>query len=687
MRTAPVRRMLAATAILVTCITNSHHSAAQRNTEIAWDQYGVPHIYGSTINDMYYGLGWAQANNHANLLLQLYAQGRGRAAEYLGEKFLQGDILVRKFELPELSQKLYAQQKGDAKARLDAFVDGINTWMKVNTKSIDPALKPVLPITGADVLAHATRVIHLQFLAGADIGTVARNLAGSNAYAIAPSRSASGNAMLVANPHLPWSDFFTFFEAHLNGPDFNAYGTALVGQPTLNIAFNEHLGWTHTVNTIDASDRYELTLQDSGYLLDGKPEPFEKRAVVIQVKQPDGSLKPQDVTILKSKHGHVVGEKNGKAWAIRVAGMENPSMADQYHRMAAAKNLKEFEAALKMMQNPMFNVIYADKHGNILYLFNGNVPVRSEGDFRFWNGTVDGTASRLIWNKYHRYDELPRLLNPETGFVQNANDPPWTSTYPVALKPSDFPAYMAPVEMVLRPQRALNMIRDDKSITFNELVDYKLNTGMEAADRFLDDLLAAVKLYPDSLATAAAAVLSSWDRQTNPDSRGAVLFARWCDKVQPKMFKQQWNLATPVTTPDGLADPKQAVELLVKAAEETRSMHGSLDVPWGEVYRFRINGIDLPANGGSGNYGIFRTMYFRPANNKNYAWHGDTYVAVTEFGKKVKAKVLLSYGNASQPGSKHIGDQLQLLSEKKLRDALFYKEDVENHVVARESLP
>ncbi|MCY7356446.1 MAG: penicillin acylase family protein, partial [Rudanella sp.] len=226
------------------------------------------------------------------------------------------------------------------------------------------------------------------------------------------------------------------------------------------------------------------------------------------------------------------------------------------------------------------------------------------------------------------------------------------------------------------------------SITYDELVAYKLNTGMEAADRFLDDLFAAVQQHPDPLAERAVAVLQTWDKATETTSRGAVLFANWFNRLKSSMFSTPWNPAQPVTTPDGLKDPKQAVTLLVQSAQEVEKLYGSLDVPWGDVNRFKAGNYDVPGNGGSGNLGIFRTMYYarNKANNKNYAVHGDTYVAIVEFGDKPRAQVLLSYGNATQPGSKHVGDQLPLLSEKKLRTAWLTKAEVMQHLEEREEL-
>jgi acyl-homoserine-lactone acylase len=208
---------------------------------------------------------------------------------------------------------------------------------------------------------------------------------------------------------------------------------------------------------------------------------------------------------------------------------------------------------------------------------------------------------------------------------------------------------------------------------------------MEAAHRFLDDLFAAVEQYPDSLAGKAATILNAWDKSANADSKGAILFQQWFAKMNGEMFAKPWDLTAAVSTPDGLKDPKKAVELLVRAADEVLKKYGSLDVAYGDVNRFRANNVDYPGNGGSDRLGVFRTMYFREdKDKKNKAFNGDTYVAITEFGKKVKANVLLSYGNSSQPGSKHASDQLQLLSQKKLRPALLEKSEVLKNLEKKE---
>lgn len=682
---SPGRNCLLLTAIFFSTL---FLSAQNEKTEILWDNYGVPHIYAKNYNEMYYAFGWAQMNNHANLLLQIYGQARGRAAEYWGNDWLESDKQILIFDLPEKAKEIYAKQTKEYKEYTNAFVKGINDYAKAHPQAIAENMKQVLPVSATDVFANMLRT-NFRFLTANERSATERLFQpGSNAYAIAPSRSASKNAMLVINPHLPWQkDFTLLFEAHLHTNDFNAYGATSVGMPILFLAFNDNLGWTHTVNTLDASDRYELTLQNDGYLLDGQVVPFDKKTIIIKVKQADGSLLEQKLEIKNSRQGPVVGEKNNKAYAIRIAGLDNLKIFEEYHKMAKAKNWTEFESALKMLQIPMFNVVYADKAGNIFYLFNGNIPKRPEGNFAYWRGTVDGTRSNLIWQETLGYDDLPKVLNPPTGFLQNANDPPWNCTYPSVLDPKKFLPYVAPQQMGLRPQRAVNMIKNDSSISFDELITYKLNTGVEAADRFLDDLLAAVNKYPDTIASKAAAILKAWDKKTDAGSKGAVLFSTWFDKITPAMYAIPWDAKKPVSTPDGLKDEQQAVALLVKAANEVEKKYGSMDIAWGEAYRFRMNGIDLPASGGWQQQGIFMSLsYSEDKDNKNYAVGGETFIAVTEFGKKVKAQVLLCYGNASEAGSRHASDQLHLLAEKKLRPALMTKTDVLKNLEKRETL-
>ena len=572
-----------------------------------------------------------------------------------------------------------------------SFVDGMNAYATANPDNIADDKKVVLPVTVDDIQLHSMFVILTRFVAGGELGQVQnwREL-GSNTYAVGPSRTASGKAMLVQNPHLPWFGEFLFYEAHLNAPDVNTYGATLVGLPVLGIAFNENLGWSHTNNTIDNADLYELTLDGEGYQLDGEVKAFEQSEGKIKVKTPDDQVIDHQFKIFKSVHGPVLRMGSSKGLAIRFPGTDHPNGGLQWWNMGTAQNFEEFESALKMLQIPFFNIMYADKVGNIFYMFNGLVPQRSSGDWDFWESVVPGDKSEYIWQELHTYEDLPKIKNPEIGWLQNANDPPWTSTFPMLLDAKNFPPYMAPEGMSFRPQRSARMLAEDESITFEELVDYKLSTRIEAADRLLDDLFAAIDEHGSELGREAKTVLENWDREANADSKGMLLFYNWTRKMNlwdQRNYSKPWSLDEARTSPDGLADPAQAVAKLEEAAQELKEKLGQLDVPWGMVYRLRRGEIDLPGNGAEGSVGIFRVAWPGGQDDgKLIVGGGDSWVSVIEFGDKVKAKVLLSYGNSSQPGSPHNGDQLELFSKNELRDAWFYREDLEGHIEKTETL-
>lgn len=665
---------------------NSCSEAQEQKTQIVWDEWGVPHITANTEEELFYAQGWAQMQNHANLILHLYGSSRGKGAEYWGQDRLEEDMMIHTLGFPELAKKWREQQDPRLKGLFTAFVNGVNDYAVQYPDQIKEENKQVLPVTYDDLNLHAMYVIFTRFIGGGELGRVQQwSDMGSNTYAIGPKRSASGNAMLVQNPHLPWWREFTWMEYQFNVNDNKIYGAMLVGFPGVGIAFNEHLGWSHTDNTIDNADTYELTLADGGYLLDGERKEFEQSSVTLKIKQEDGSMAEQALPIVRSEHGPVVKMGEKKALALRMVGENSANAALQWWKMANSKNFEEFESALKMAQIPFWNVMYADKDGEIFYVFNGLVPKRSEGDWNFWNNNlVPGDKSALIWNETHPYADLPKVKNPANAWLQNANDPPWTSTIPPSLDPEDFPPYMAPNYMSFRPQRSARMMIEDESITFDELVDCKLSTRLEFADRILDDLFEAIDASDSEAAKEAKVVLENWDRSTDVDSKGAVLFFSWANKFGPwrnANFEEKWSWEKPESTPDGLADPKRAVELLEAAVEEVKTGFGSLDVPWGDFYKIEHNGKVLPANGIDGSLGVFRVAWpGRRDGNKMFVGGGDSWVSVIEFGEKVKAKVLLSYGNSTEEGSPHNGDQLDLFSKKELRDAWFYKEDLEGHV-------
>ncbi len=685
-----IRVFLLLTALLLgMSIPAQERAAANFDTEILWDSWGVPHIYAEDIPGLFYAYGWAQMHNHADLILQLYGRVRGEGAAYWGRSYLESDMQMHTLGVPDMGQQHYSAQNADFRTYIDAFAAGMNAYAEAHPDAIADTVKPVLPVRSTDPLSLAYYDVTISFVASSAVGAAqawTSGELGSNAWAVAPGRSASGHAMLLANPHLPWSDIYTLMEAQLVAPGVDIYGASLIGLPVLLVGFNESLGWSHTVNMYDGFDLYELALTEDGYLLDGGTQAFETEERTIQVLETTGSLAAHTFQVLRSVHGPVISQnRNGQALAFRVVD-GSTHMLEQWWRMGTASNLSEFEAAMAWLQIPMFNTVYADVEGNIYYVFNGQIPVREQGDYESWQEVQAGDASSLIWTTYHPFEELPSVTNPATGFLQSANEPPWTSTDPPALNIADFPSYFAPqgywVNHGFRSLSSLQMLVEDESITFEELLAYKHSTHVEAADHVLDDLIAQARESSNATLEAAAEVLENWDRTTDANSTGALLFTRWFERYTQRsgfdIFAVDFDINNPFSTPSGLSDPITAVATLRTVADHMLSVYGTLDVPYGEVMRLRVGEYDLPGNGGGDPNGIFRAAWYSPSSTGNYhIVGGDTWTAAIEFSQPYRAQVVLPVGNATQPGSPHVGDQLSLFSEKRMRDAWITREAVE----------
>ncbi len=692
--------------------------SAPRGVEILWDKFGVAHVYAQDLEGVWFGYGYAQMQSHGNLVLKLYGESRGRAAEYWGEKNdtpalfaagsnLDNDRWVLLNEAPARAEVWLKQQSPEYQRYFAAFADGMNAYAERHPEALDPAKKKVLPIRPVDSLLHVHRIVHFGYLSSMrgveaavkalPVTPAAKNANGeSNAWAIAPARTAGGKSMLLMNPHLPWGDWSTYYEAHLVAPGFDLYGSSQVGFPMLRFVFSEFLGFTQTVNSIDASDLYRLTLSPDkqGYMFDGAVKPFEKTEKVIRILQPDGSFHEEPLVIRKSIHGPVVWDQAGVTVAIRTAGLDRPFLIEQYWKMAMAHTFADYEAQLKRLQVPTFNITYADRDGHIMYFYNGTLPKRASGDGKFWAGIVPGDTSKTLWTDIHPYADLPKVIDPPTGWVQNTNNPPWSATYPATLDPKNFPPYVAETSLSFRAMTSLRMLNEEPAMTMDKLVTKKHSTHIELADRVLDDLIAAAEAQGTPLAKQAAAVLKTWDRAAEIESRGMLLFETFALRFLGPALANRSGFAVaedwkqPFTTPRGLKDPAKAVAQLDEAAAETIKLYGALDAPWGEFRRFALAKTNLPANGADGNLGAFRVMRYTPMGKDSKAQRatfGDTFVAIVEFGKPLRAQVLTSYGNSSQPGSPHIDDQLPMLQKKMLRPALLTRAEVDAATVSRDN--
>jgi acyl-homoserine-lactone acylase len=424
--------------------------------------------------------------------------------------------------------------------------------------------------------------------------------------------------------------------------DIDLYGTGFVGLPNLQIAFTRYLGWTHTVNTIQPYTAYELTLVgDDQYLFDGQTLTLTRDEVTIRILQEDGSFREEQVVVEKSIHGPLSARGAGTAIAVRLAGLDRPDPLKQWWDMGLARNLTEFKAALSQLQISMFSVIGATADGDIFHSFNGYVPVRSEGDWAFWRQAVPGDTSRYLWTDVHPWEDLPWIENPASGWVQNANEPPWTTTFPLfhpSMNPASYPAYVAPPpSMGYRPQVSARLLDSASNITYEKFVELKHSTLKEYALKAVDPLIAAIEQYgagePDL--ARVAAIWAEWDRCYDTTSRGAVLFDYWMRAAPSNVWLNGWSSADPLNTPNTLRDPAACVEAVRTAVRNMRLVGYALDVAYGEVHRLPDgprpeNGLALPGNGATD---TFRNTWYGGSNFLGPVG-GDSWVCIVEFNPR-----------------------------------------------------
>jgi acyl-homoserine-lactone acylase len=671
------------------------------------DTFGVPHILASTEEAAYFGQGYATAEDRVLVMARLYLQARGEEAAYFGEKFAEADFLVKQLRMPQGAAEGYAKLAPWVQRILDAYAAGYNRYV---AKHRDKLPEWVKPVTGIDLLAHGRRVLIMEFaLDNEQLRAIARKKpddqkqslsptkpewAGSNMWAIGKGRTASGKGILLANPHLAWRGAHLFYESHITVPGVvNIRGSTLTGGPGVTIGFNEHLGWSHTVNLHDSDDIYELTLDSANpehYVYDGKPLPLHKTTVSVQVKTDNGTV-TKTREVYSSHYGPVVRRMGNKAYALKSANLEEYRFVEQWNRMGKARTLQEFRGVLDMQALPMFNICYADKEGNVFYLFNGRFPERPQG--YDWSGIVPGNTSTTEWSRILPQHRLPWLLNPPGGYVQNCNSAPWYTNLRQPIDHLQYPQELTPNINGLRQQLSLEMLENGATFTLEKVLRDKHNTKMLLADRTKNDLIQLVRgqTVEGVALDDAAQVLQSWDNTTARESRGAFLFERFWRKYgaqAEKPYAEPWDEQRPVATPAGLGEPETARRVLAATVREMKQRYGRIDIPWGEFHRLRRGNLDVPVGGLAsefrpfrgarmGDFGTFRIIgYDEDKDGKFVARGGDSFVLAVEFTTPPTAYSILAYSQSEDPNSPHHTDQTALFAEEKWKPAWFTEEDI-----------
>jgi acyl-homoserine-lactone acylase len=525
---------------------------------------------------------------------------------------------------------------------------------------------------------------------------------GSNAWAFGPSRTRSKRAILLRNPHLQWSA--GYYEAHITVPgQIDYYGDFRIGGPFGVIGgFNRDLGWATTNNDPLLDQVYALDLDPAHadhYLLDGTSHPIQREAV--QVDYRDGATVASETRdVPRTPFGPVIYRDSTKIYVLRAAMDGDFRAGEQFLRMMRAHSLAEWKDAMRMRARLNSSFTYADRAGNVFYVWNAAIPSLPNGTGTDTTAVpVRGVAD--IWTHYVPFDSLPQVLNPKGGYVHNENDPPYYTNMREPLDRSRYPAYFPEPRLGLRSQLAINLIDTPRKLSLKDVIALKHSYRMLLADRVRDDLVAAVRAsHPAPDLAAAIDVISRWDKTVAPASRGGVLFELWWRRyiagARPDtMYAQPWSATAPTSTPRGIRFPDRAVEAFSWAVREATQRYGRADVAWGDVHRVRVGGVDVPVGGCNGDIGCFRVLWYKDVpDGKREAVGGDGWILAVEFADQPRAYSVLAYGESPRPDSPFHSDQAAMFARGELKPVAWSDADIERQTIRRyrpgerrESLP
>ena len=683
--------------------------ALARQAEVRRTAHGVPHIRAENLKAAAYALAYVQLEDYGPSVAVGLVRARGEMGRWFGPDSMEGDFGAQGGYRQAVAR--YAALDADTRDVYEGFAAGVNRWVELHPQELPDGFAP--RFTGYDVAAKDVNVVTpaqaRRFLArvdpawrrgrfdaddarseGPERGVDAIE-EGSNAWAFAPSRTKSGHAILLRNPHLAWNA--GYYEAHVTVPGvLDFYGDFRIGGPFGVIGgFNRDLGWATTNNAPDLEEVYALdpdSAHADHYLFEGTSLPLERELVTVAFRNGRG-VSTETREQWRTPLGLVIRRAEGRIYVLRAAADGEFRAGEQFLRMMRARSLDEWKEAMRMRARINSSFTYADRAGHIYYVWNADVPRLphpSGGD----TSAVPAARTDDVWTRYVSFDSLPQLLDPPGGYVHNENDAPYFTNMHRVLDRSRYPANFPEPSLKLRSQLAIQLIDTKRKLSLADVIALKHSYRMLLADRVKADLVSAVRASNPAPAVAdAIAILERWDNSAAPDSRGGTLFEIWWQKYTEgsnpdSVYAEPWRATEPTTTPRGLRDPARAAQAFAWAVDETTRRYGGADAAWGDVHRVRLGKVDVPVGGCSGALGCFRVLNFRTdADGKRTAIGGDGWVLAVEFGEQPRAWSVLAYGESPREDSPFHDDQAAMFARGELKPVLFTVPDVDAGTVTR----
>lgn len=686
-------------------------SALADKVEIIRDDFGIPHIYGKTDADAVFGMLYAQAEDDFKRIERNYIWAIGRLAEVEGESALYSDVRARLYMTVDDAKEAYDASPAWLKALCNAYADGLNYYLMTHpevTPQLLTRFEPWMPMfffegsIGGDIEQIPLAGIEAFYSTQADAPEPApqdnQEPSGSNGFAISGSLTRSGNAMLLINPH---TSFYFRPEIHVVSEEgLNAYGAVTWGQFFVYQGFNEYNGWMHTSTHVDFIDEFvqSVTEREDGSLMYKYGEEYrEVTQTPATFRYKDGdSVKTRTFTLYHTHQGPVTHRQNGQ-WVVTKINWDPVNALQQSFIRTKTRNHDEFREMMGIRTNSSNNTVYADKDGTIAY-YHGNFVPKRDPAFDY-SRPADGSNPATDWQGIHSVDETVQVINPPNGWIQNANSTPFTAAGAFSPKAEDYPRYMAPDAENFRGINAVRVLDGQSDFTLEKLIDVAYDPYLPGFEDLIGGLIeaydAASQAHPDL--AEPIQLLRDWDRRSSADSVAMSLahfygmrYAREGSRPEGMSYMQRINYYGTGTA------PQERLAMFTATLAELTESFGNWNTPWGEINRFqRLDGSikgtfddnqpSMAVGMASGRWGALAAYGARAMDNTKriYGYRGNSFVAVVEFGEKVRAKSLLAGGQSGDPASAHFNDQAQRYVDHQFKDVAYYRKDVEARAKAR----
>lgn len=651
--------------------------------EIIRDSFGTPYIYAQTDAEVAYGLAWANAEDAFDVMQEMIISAKARFGEYKGVEGAKRDFIVKSLQLKERVDALYDTSFSTSfKKYLNGYVQGINAYAKAHPNECK--LKNLFPITEKDyVVGNMFICCYMQFI-HKDIQRIlngsydkATSHTGSNFYAFSSQKTIDGSTYFCANPHQPMEGPFSWYEAHLHSQEgLNVHGCLFFGGASIAIGNTPNLGWSMTFNALDLSDVFLLTVKKTNatlyYQYNNEWYPLNEVENTLHVKIGKAIL-PVKKTSYTSIHGPVYRSKDGQFYAVRCGALFNIRISEQLYKMNKAENFDTWHEAISMQGLPRYNMLYSDKYGQLMYLNNGQIPLRTIGpDYTM---PVDGNVGKYLWNSFIPISQLPQVKNPNCGYIFNMNNSEFNCTC-ASENPNSNDSIRYPKHAAYRTkennrsERFMELVLSKQKFTYHEFKQIKYDATYPTNSLFLKSieplLLLDKNKYPDIAYEIEQ--IQQWNKTADTLSIGAALsIATFHFLFEDKEYGSETFL-------NGVSCTEAEWVYYIRKTKKYVIKHfGKRDVNYGTLCKQGRGICFVPTVGFPD---MLEASYAKPMKKDFFeVYIGDSYLQFAHYDSTgiISCESMLPYGNSSHKENKHYSDQMQLYVSKNCKPVYFTK--------------